>query len=68
MNRVYFKWHSGRLEREVELLAFGHAGAPALVFPASDGRFYKLQDNGMIAPLASSGRRGVGKLAVEGTR
>ena len=49
MNREYHKWHSSRLGREMELLVFGHAGLPVVVFPTSGGRFYEFEDRGMIA-------------------
>lgn len=32
MNREYHKWRSKHLKREMELLIFGHAGAPVLFF------------------------------------
>ena len=51
MNREYHKWHSNDLGREMELLVFGHAGVPLLVFPTSMGRFYQYEDFGMIAVL-----------------
>jgi len=52
MHRSYHKWFSGSLQREMELLVFGHAGRPVLVFPTSGGRFYEFEDNGMVAALA----------------
>jgi esterase/lipase superfamily enzyme len=52
MNREYHTWYSSRLGREMELLAFGHAGLPVLVFPTSGGRFFEFEDCGMIAALA----------------
>ncbi|MGA2571707.1 MAG: alpha/beta fold hydrolase [Terracidiphilus sp.] len=52
MNREYHKWHSARLGREMELLVFGHAGLPVLVFPTSGGRFYEFEDRGMVAAVA----------------
>lgn len=52
MNREYHKGHSGRLGREMELLVFGHAGLPVLVFPTSSGRFYDFEDRGMVAAVA----------------
>ena len=52
MNREYQKWWSPALEREMELLVFGHSGVPVLVFPTSLGRFYQWEDFGMIAHLA----------------
>lgn len=36
----------------MELLVFGHAGAPVLVFPTSRGRFYEYEDRGMVNALA----------------
>ena len=52
MNREYHKAYSTRLGREMELLVFGHAGLPVMVFPTSGGRFYEFEDRGMIAALA----------------
>jgi esterase/lipase superfamily enzyme len=51
MNREYRKWYSGRLGREMELLIFGHAGLPVIVFPTSAGRFYEFEDHGMVRAL-----------------
>jgi esterase/lipase superfamily enzyme len=36
----------------MELLSFGHAGTPTLVFPTSRGRFFEYENNGMIHALA----------------
>ena len=36
----------------MELLVFGHAGAPVLVFPTSQGRFYEFEDRGMVGVLS----------------
>ena len=36
----------------MELLEFGHAGFPILVFPTSKGRFFEYEDRGMIATVA----------------
>lgn len=52
MHRSYHAWHSPALGRTMELLVFGHGGAPALVFPTSRGRFYEFEDRGMVASLA----------------
>jgi esterase/lipase superfamily enzyme len=51
MNREYYKGYSGRLGREMEMLIFGHAGLPVVVFPTSCGRFYDFEDRGMVAAL-----------------
>ncbi len=48
MKREYHKWFSPSLGRDMELLAFGHAGLPALVFPTSCGRFFEFEDRGMV--------------------
>jgi esterase/lipase superfamily enzyme len=62
MVREYHKWHSPRLGREMELLVFGHAGLPVVVFPTSGGRFYEFEDRQMIAAL--SGKIDAGRLQV----
>jgi len=36
----------------MELLLFGHAGAPVVVFPTSQGRFFEYEDRGMVSALA----------------
>ena len=52
MHRDYVTWWSPSLGREMELLVFGHAGTPILVFPSSQGRFYEWEDFGMVGALA----------------
>jgi esterase/lipase superfamily enzyme len=52
MNREYHKLYSTRLGREMELLVFGHAGLPVVVFPTSGGHFYEFEERGMVAALA----------------
>jgi len=52
MHEEYHRWHSPSLGREMELLVFGHAGEPALVFPTSLGRYFEYKDFGMIGTLA----------------
>lgn len=51
MVREYHKWNSSRLGREMELLIFGHGGMPVLAFPTSGGRFFDMEDRGMIGAL-----------------
>src|SRR5581483_4998520 len=57
MNREYHKGYSRELHRDMELLIFGHAGIPLLVFPTSMGKFYQYEDEGMIAALKSKYER-----------
>jgi esterase/lipase superfamily enzyme len=58
MNREYHRWHSPALNREMELLVFGHDGARVIVFPTSQGKFYEWEDRGMIAALGEHLERG----------
>ncbi len=58
MNREYHRWHSPPLNRDMELLIFGHAGARVLVFPTSQGRYYEWEDRGMTGVLHEHLERG----------
>ncbi len=51
MNREYHKWYSEQLGRDMELLVFGHAGVPAIVFPSSQARFYEFEERGMVGSI-----------------
>ncbi len=51
MQRDFHRWFSSRLGRDMEMLVFGHAGAPVLAFPTSMGRFYEYEDFGMVRAL-----------------
>lgn len=51
MNREYHKWYSPALGRDMELLIFGHGGAPYIVFPTSMGTFYEYESRGMISAI-----------------
>jgi esterase/lipase superfamily enzyme len=53
VNREYHRWYSHSLGRDMELLSFGHAGTPVLVFPTSMGRFFEYEDRGMVGALES---------------
>lgn len=52
MNREYHVWRSPNLQRDMELLVFGHAGAKVLVFPTRSGRFFEYEDFGVIKALS----------------
>jgi esterase/lipase superfamily enzyme len=58
MNREYHRWYSPHLNRDMELLVFGHGGARALVFPTSKGKFFEWEDRGMIQTLSEPIERG----------
>jgi|SRR6266850_527678 len=51
MQREYHKWFSRDLQRDMEMLSFGHSGTPVLVFPTSQGRFFEYEDRGMVGTL-----------------
>jgi esterase/lipase superfamily enzyme len=51
MNREFHRWHSSRLNRDMDLLIFGHAGAKVLVFPTRDGRFHEYEDLRLVEAL-----------------
>jgi len=44
----YHKWHSPSLGRDIEMLSFGYAGQPVILFPTSKGAYYQNKDQGMI--------------------
>ena len=52
MHREYHNWFSPNLNRDMELLVFGHAGARVLVFPTRRGRFHEYEDLGLVNALA----------------
>ena len=52
MLREYYKAFSPNLNRDMELLIFGHAGARVLVFPTRRGRFYEYEEMGLVEALA----------------
>jgi len=58
-DRVTDTWHSPRLDREVQVVRWGHAGTPVIFFPTAAGdaeeveRFLMLD---ALAPLVDAGR------------
>ena len=51
MNREYHKWYSPRLQRDMELLIFGHGGRAVLFFPTRMARFYDYENWGVVGAL-----------------
>jgi len=59
MRREHVKLHSPAIGRDMDLLAFGHAGLPVLVFPSSEGAYHEYEDFLMIrvlTPLIEAGK------------
>ena len=48
MQEHYHKWYTQYLSRDFEMLVFGHAGYPVILFPTSNGRYYQSKDFGLI--------------------
>lgn len=48
----YVRWPTPHLHRDFEMLVFGHAGHPVIVFPTALGRYYEAKDFGLMASLA----------------
>ncbi|WP_044173338.1 esterase family protein [Flectobacillus major] len=44
MKRAYYKWYSNHLQKDMELLVFGHAGTRVLFFPTRGARFYDYEN------------------------
>lgn len=58
MKREYHKWFSDRLQRDMELLVFGHGGRAVLFFPTRMARFYDYENWGVVAALAEQINQG----------
>jgi esterase/lipase superfamily enzyme len=52
LKEEYHKWHSQFIDREFEMLVFGHAGFPVIIFPTSRARYYQAKDFGLINAAA----------------
>jgi esterase/lipase superfamily enzyme len=48
LKEEYHKWYSPTLDKETEMLVFGHAGYPVVLFPTTSGRFYECKDFKLI--------------------
>lgn len=54
----FHTWQSAHLGREFEMLVFGDAGYPLILFPTSMGRYYEGKDRGLIESVAWFVRNG----------
>lgn len=52
MLRRYERVYSPAIGREMQVLSFGHYGAPVIAFPSGGGQFYDFENNGMIGAIA----------------
>lgn len=53
MKEEYHKFYTNYLSREFELLVFGHAGYPVILFPTSKGKYYDAKDFKLIEAASS---------------
>ncbi|MBV5311715.1 MAG: esterase family protein [Prolixibacteraceae bacterium] len=51
MNREYHRWYSPNLQRDMELLVYGHAGTRVLLFPTRTARFYDYENWNIIESI-----------------
>lgn len=51
MERAYHKWFSPILQRDMELLVFGHSGKAVIFFPTRMARFYDYENWGVIGAM-----------------
>ena len=49
----HIQWHSPSLDRNMEMLTFGHAGIPVLLYPTSMGRHYQNKDFLLLDSIAT---------------
>lgn len=52
MKEFYHRWYTQYLSRDFEMLVFGHAGYPVVLFPTSKGRYFENKDFGLIESAA----------------
>ena len=52
MKEEYFKWYTNYLDRDFEMLVFGHSGYPIILFPTSKERYYENKDFKLIESAA----------------
>jgi esterase/lipase superfamily enzyme len=48
MKEEHFKWYSPNLNKDMEMLVFGHAGYPVILFPTSMGSYHENKDQKLI--------------------
>lgn len=52
MEKELHRWFSPTLQRDMDLLVYGHYGMPMLVFPTASANCYEYEDFGMISAIA----------------
>jgi esterase/lipase superfamily enzyme len=52
LKEEYFRWYTNYLDRDFEMLVFGHSGYPIILFPTSKGHYYENKDSKLIESAA----------------
>ncbi|MCP4168790.1 MAG: esterase family protein [Chloroflexi bacterium] len=52
MRRDCERFYSPAVGRDMQVLVFGHYGAPLIAFPSGGGQFFDFENNGMIGAVA----------------
>ncbi len=58
VRREYHRWFSPFLQKDMEMLVFGHSGKPVLLFPTRTAKFYDYEDWGVIDAISDKIFRG----------
>ncbi len=53
MKEDYHKWYNHHLNREFEMLVFGHFGIPLIIFPTARSKYFEAKDMGLISALTN---------------
>src|SRR5450631_1846563 len=48
IHEEFHKWYSPAIGRDFEMLVFGYAGQPVILFSTSKGSYYQNKDQGLI--------------------
>jgi esterase/lipase superfamily enzyme len=67
MRREHHRWHANDLGRDMDVIEYGHAGWPMIVFPTSRGSVFEYEDRGMVHALADKLEWGALRLFAVGT-
>lgn len=62
MQEEHLKWFSPVLGQETDMLTFGHAGRPVVIFPTSMGKYYQNRDFKLIDSVSWFVKNGLVKI------
>ena len=62
MQEEHRRWFSQHLNREFDMLVFGHSGFPVIIFPTSKGSYNQNKDFGLVASAEHLVEKGLVKI------